>query len=151
MPAGGGNTVGLMRALVEAGAQAVLVGVVTDAALAQEAHRLGVGAAFEARFNRAGAGDPFALPYTRSARVLALSDGRFVGRRGLVSGSQRDMGPSALLDLGGVRVAVISHRQQLLDPAGAEDHRRHVRVAQAPRDGQRRRRKAQFGGFLVEE
>jgi len=27
------------------------------------------------------------------------------------------MGPSALLDLGGVQVAVISQRQQLLDPA----------------------------------
>jgi len=49
--------------------------------------------------------------------VLALSDGRFVGRRGFVKGSQRDMGPSALLDLGGVQVAVISQRQQLLDPA----------------------------------
>jgi microcystin degradation protein MlrC len=114
---GGGNTVGLMRALVEAGARAVLVGVVTDAALAQEAHALGVGAGFDARFNRAAAGDPFALPYTCAARVLALSDGRFVGRRGFVKGTQRDMGPSVLLDLGGVQVAVISQRQQLLDPA----------------------------------
>ena len=39
------------------------------------------------------------------------------GRRGMVQGSQRQMGPSALLDLGGVQVAVISLRQQLIDPA----------------------------------
>ena len=35
----------------------------------------------------------------------------------MVKGSQLSMGPSALLELGGVRVAVISERQQLLDPA----------------------------------
>ena len=49
--------------------------------------------------------------------MLALSDGAFVGRRGMVQGSRQSMGPSALLDLGGVRVAVISQRQQLIDPA----------------------------------
>jgi microcystin degradation protein MlrC len=38
----------------------------------------------------------------------------------MVKGSQQDMGPSALIDLGGVRVAVISKRQQLLDPAQLE-------------------------------
>ena len=35
----------------------------------------------------------------------------------MVQGSQRQMGPSALLDLGGVQVAVSSLCQQLLDPA----------------------------------
>jgi microcystin degradation protein MlrC len=52
--------------------------------------------------------------------VLALANGLFVGRRGMVKGSQQDMGLSALLDLGGVRLAVISKRQQLLDPAQLE-------------------------------
>ena len=54
------------------------------------------------------------------ARVVALSDGAFVGRKGLVKGSQQAMGPSALLDLGRVQVAVLSTRQQLLDPAQLE-------------------------------
>jgi microcystin degradation protein MlrC len=126
---GGGNTVGLLQALIEAQVQGALLGVFTDAALAREAHALGVGADFEAVFNRthdnASAGLPRQAPppppgvacLRRRARVLALSDGRFLGRRGLVAGTQRDMGPSALLDLDGLRVAVISHRQQLLDPA----------------------------------
>ncbi len=114
---GGGNTVYLLQALLDAGAQGVLLGVFTDAALAQEASALGVGARFMARFNRDSGDTLFAVPYQHAAHVLALSDGRFVGRRGMVKGSQQEMGCSTLLDLGGVRVAVISNRQQLLDPA----------------------------------
>lgn len=114
---GGGNTTALLQALLAAKAQGVLLGVFTDAALAQQAHDLGLGANFEAVFNRTTGDDPFAQPLAHPARVLALSDGEFTGRRGMVKGSQRQMGRSALLDLGGVQVAVISQRQQLLDPA----------------------------------
>lgn len=114
---GGGNTVTLLLALLSAGAQDVLLGVFTDPALASEAHALGLGAAFDAGFNRNAGDDVFARPLTLPARVIALSDGLFVGRRGMVQGSLQAMGPSALLDLGGMRVAVISVRQQLLDPA----------------------------------
>lgn len=119
---GGGNTVDLLRALLNAGAQGVLLGVFTDAALAREAHTLGPGARFDAVFNRDAPTDaasraPGVACLRHTAQVLALSDGRFLGRRGLVAGTRREMGASALLDLGGIRVAVISHRQQLLDPA----------------------------------
>ena len=114
---GGGNTVTLLKALIEAAAQGVLLGVFTDAELARQAHALGVDAVFTACFNRDSTDARFAPPFSHRARVLALSDGRFLGRRGMVKGSQHEMGPSALLDLGGVRVAVISRRQQLLDPA----------------------------------
>ena len=117
---GGGNTVTLLRALLAAGATGVVCGVQTDSALAAQAHQAGVGAELSASLNRDCPGDRFADPLTVPARVLALSDGRFVGRRGMVSGSVREMGPSALLDLGGVQLAVISNRQQLLDPAQLE-------------------------------
>lgn len=117
---GGGNTLTLLQALLNAGAQQVLLGVFTDAELAREAHALGVGADFEANFNRDSTDQRFAPAFTHSARVLALANGLFVGRRGMVKGSQQDQGLSALLDLGGVRLAVISKRQQLLDPAQLE-------------------------------
>ena len=117
---GGGNTLTLLQALLNAGAQQVLLGVFTDAELAREAHALGVGADFEANFNRDSTDQRFAPAFAHSARVLALANGLFVGRRGMVKGSQQDMGLSALLDLGGVRLAVISKRQQLLDPAQLE-------------------------------
>jgi microcystin degradation protein MlrC len=117
---GGGNTLTLLQALLQAGAQQVLLGVFTDAELAREAHALGVGADFEANFNRDSTDQRFAPAFAHGARVLALANGLFVGRRGMVKGSQQDMGLSALLDLGGVRLAVISKRQQLLDPAQLE-------------------------------
>ena len=114
---GGGNTTWLLAALHQAGAQGVLLAVHTDVALARQAHQVGLGGQFVARFNRDATDDRYAQAFEASARVVALSEGRFVGRRGLAAGSTREMGPSALLQIDGLRVAVISLRQQLLDPA----------------------------------
>jgi microcystin degradation protein MlrC len=120
-PGGGGrgNTSYLLQALVEAGAQGVVLGVFNDAALAAEAHRLGVGAQFDAQFNRAES-DAFSLPLRASATVMALSDGDVTGRRGMMKGVRASMGPSALLRIGGVSVVVISNRQQCMDPVQLE-------------------------------
>ena len=119
---GGGNTVGLLRALLEAGARGVVLGVFTDPDLAAQAHGLGVGQRFHACLNRRATGQGWDQPLMAQATVLALNDGKFLGRRGMVAGSQRAMGPTALLALEGrggepLRVVVISVRQQLLDPA----------------------------------
>ncbi len=46
-----------------------------------------------------------------------MSDGHFAGRRGLLKGSAKEMGLSALSEIGEVRVVIISNRQQLIDPA----------------------------------
>lgn len=113
---GGGNTVTLLRALLQADTRGVVLGVFTDPALAAEACALGVGARFDARFNRQST-DAFAEPFAHAATVLAVSEGHYVGERGMAQGIAQRMGPSALLALGGVRVAVVSLRQQLLDPA----------------------------------
>ena len=116
-PGGGGrgNTTWLLRALKSAGAQGVLFGVFNDAAVAAEAHRLGEGAEFTASFN-SREHQEFSLPFDCAARVLKLSDGKFVGRRGVLRNVSADMGPSALLDLGGIRLVVISNRCQCMDP-----------------------------------
>ena len=45
--------------------------------------------------------------------MIKLTDGQFVGRRGLARGMSMDMGPSAALDLGGI-VVVVTHRMALL-------------------------------------
>jgi len=120
-PGGGGSgrTTVLLRALLQAGARGVLLGVFCDPALAAQAHRLGLGARFEAVLAREDEpGSRFGGPLVHEAEVLALSDGDFVGRKGLARGMSQRMGPSARLALGpGVQVVVISQRQQLLDPA----------------------------------
>jgi microcystin degradation protein MlrC len=116
-PGGGGrgNTTFLLRAFYEAGVSAALLGVFYDPDLAAEAHRHGVGAHFEARFNRSET-TRFSEPYTAPVTVIALTDGHCVGRRGIYAGLRLELGPCAALHVGGVTVVVISHRVQCADP-----------------------------------
>lgn len=116
-PGGGGrgNTTYLLRALKMAGAEHVMFGVFNDAALAAKAHELGEGGTFTASFNTQEHQE-FSLPFDCEAKVVKLSDGKYVGRRGVLRNVSADMGPSALLDLGGVQVVVISYRCQCMDP-----------------------------------
>src|SRR5271155_2252977 len=116
-PGGGGrgNTTFLLRAFHEAGGPNALLGVFFDPALAAEAHRHGVGASFEARFNRSET-TKFSEPYAAPATVVALTDGNCVGRRGIYAGLRLELGPCAALEVGGVTVVVISHRVQCADP-----------------------------------
>lgn len=116
-PGGGGrgNTTYLLRALRGAKAQGVFFGVFNDAALAAKAHELGEGAIFTASFNTQEHQE-FSLPFDCEAKVIKLSDGKYVGRRGVLRNVSSDMGPSALLDLGGIQVVVISIRCQCMDP-----------------------------------
>jgi microcystin degradation protein MlrC len=116
-PGGGGrgNTTFLLRALYEAGVEGAMLGVFYDPPLAADAHRLGVGAQFEAHFNQSET-TKFSEPLTAPATVAALTDGNCVGRRGIYAGMRLDLGPCAALQVGGVTVVVISHRVQCADP-----------------------------------
>ncbi len=116
-PGGGGrgNTTDLLSALHRAGVNNALLGVFIDGALAAEAHRLGVGAMIEAKFNR-GSRDPVAAEFSAQARVAALHDGNCVGRRGIWAGRPLALGPTAALDLGGIVVVVGTMRKQCADP-----------------------------------
>jgi microcystin degradation protein MlrC len=116
-PGGGGrgNTTFLLRALHAACVTGALLGVFYDPDLAGEAHRQGVGASFEAHFNRSE-NTKFSEPYAAPATVVALTDGNCVGRRGIYAGLRLELGPCAALKVGDVTVVVISHRVQCADP-----------------------------------
>ena len=116
-PGGGGrgNTVFLLRAFYEAGVEGALLGVLFDPDLASEAHRQGIGARFDAHFNRAETTN-FSEPYSAPATVAALTDGRCVGRRGIYAGLLLELGPCAALKVDGITVVVVSHRVQCADP-----------------------------------
>ncbi len=121
-PGGGGSgrTTALLAALCEADARDCLFGSFCDPELASEAHRVGVGARFKARFNRdCDTTVPWAqwdVPFEAEAEVLALHDGNVVGEKGMTAGRRMVLGPSAALRIGGVRVVVISDRTQTADP-----------------------------------
>ncbi len=116
-PGGGGrgNTTYLLRALYEAGVKGAYVGIIYDPELAAEAHQYGLHYNFEARFNR-DENTTFSEKLTAPARVVALSDGECVGRRGIYAGMSLGMGPCAALQIGGITVVVVSHRRQCADP-----------------------------------
>lgn len=116
-PGGGGrgNTSYILSAFHKAGVTDCAIGPVFDPPLAAEAHKLGIGATFTARFNRDET-TTFSDAFTADGKVVALSDGLFVGRRGMAAGRTLDMGPAALVQVGGIQVVVMTHRHQALDP-----------------------------------
>jgi microcystin degradation protein MlrC len=116
-PGGGGrgNTTFILEAFHKAGITGAALGPFYDPALARDAVERGIGATFEARFNRDETQE-FSRPYAAKARVLAVSDGRCVARRGIQAGRTLDLGPSAALAVGGITVIVVSIRHQGHDP-----------------------------------
>jgi microcystin degradation protein MlrC len=120
-PGGGanGNTTWILEALIEAGAKGAVLGIFNDKSLASEAMKLGEGASFRAVFNR-DEPDAFSQRFECDATVLCIRDGDCVGRRGFYAGRRINVGTSALLDLGGVQVVVISIRTQCADPVFLE-------------------------------
>ncbi|WP_322515798.1 M81 family metallopeptidase [Rhodopseudomonas palustris] len=117
-PGAGGDsdTTGMLRALVRNNAQRAAIGAIYDPASAQAAHAAGVGATIRlALGGKSGiAGD---APYEESFVVERLSDGRFVAPGPYYGGREMEMGPSACLRIGDVRIVVSSHKAQLADQA----------------------------------
>jgi len=120
-PGGGGrgNTMFILQAFLDANVQNAIIGCIHDPALAEEAHDLGIGASFTARFNR-NLDDPFSKAFAVKATVHALHDGAVLARRGIFAGGTINLKKSATLQIGGITVAIISERVQCADPAFLE-------------------------------
>ncbi|WP_281968918.1 M81 family metallopeptidase [Roseovarius nanhaiticus] len=114
-PGAGGvsATTGMLRALIHADAKNAAIGLIVDPAAAARAHDLGVGqsAAFEIG-GHAGLKD---APVQATACIEALSDGKLHATGPYYGGTHLDLGPSACLRIGGVRVVVTSHIAQMAD------------------------------------
>ena len=121
-PGGGarGNTSAILKAFLDAGIDRTAFAIHFDPALAAEAHAKGVGARFAAHLNTAET-HPDSAPLTASAQVMALSDGRILGRRGLLADRTLDCGPTAWLRLEDrIDVVFVSIRHQCMEPAMLE-------------------------------
>jgi microcystin degradation protein MlrC len=115
-PGAGGDsdTTGMLRALVRNNATRAAIGVIYDPASAKAAHAAGVGAIVTLALG-GRSGIPGDAPYNETFVVENLSDGQFVAAGPYYGGRDMDMGPSAALRIGGVRIVVSSHRAQLAD------------------------------------
>ncbi|MFT0877002.1 M81 family metallopeptidase [Rhodopseudomonas sp. G2_2311] len=117
-PGAGGDsdTTGMLRALVRNNAQRAAIGVIYDPDAAKAAHAAGVGAVLSLALG-GKSGIPGDAPFEEIFVVEQLSDGRFVAPGPYFGGREMEMGPSACLRIGGVRVVVASHKAQLADQA----------------------------------
>ena len=111
---GTGDTTGMLEALVRHGAEGAALCVLTDARAAAAAHAAGEGADITIDL---GGGTPLpgVKPLHGTFRVTRLSDGRFVCKGPCVGGRAADLGPTALLTIGGVSIVVASKRMQAYD------------------------------------
>jgi microcystin degradation protein MlrC len=116
-PGGGspGDGTHVLRALLEAGPIDACFGVIYDPAAVQQAVQAGPGALITVELG--GHHDELhGQPIRVEASVRALTDGKFVLRRGMGAGDPQDLGLTALLTIGGVDVIVTSGRSQVFDP-----------------------------------
>jgi microcystin degradation protein MlrC len=110
------DTTGVLAALVRLGAEGAVVGYFCDSEAAAAAHKAGVGAdiaiALGGRSGPAGV-----VPFNGTFRVSRLGAGKMRTTGAVSGGREVDLGPMALLTIGGVGVAVTSKRMQALDQA----------------------------------
>ena len=115
-PGAGGDsdTTGMLRALVRNNATRAATGVMYDPQSARAAHQAGVGATVTLTLG-GKSGIPGDAPYQETFVVEKLSDGKFVATGPYYGGRDMDMGLSACLRIGDIRVVVGSYKAQLAD------------------------------------
>lgn len=116
-PGGGGSndTTGLLRALIDGGAEGALLVHIADPEALSAAQSAGEGATLSTGVG--GKTDPeTGAPVPGPWTVLALRDGNFTGEGPMYGGAAIRMGPVALLEHNGVRVIVAGQRMQASEP-----------------------------------
>jgi microcystin degradation protein MlrC len=122
------DTTGMLEALVRLGAEGVAMCVMCDPDAARAATDAGVGAELTlelgAKYEIEGV-----KPYHGTFKVTALSDGRFVTTGKSIPGRNIDIGPCAVLKIGGIEIVVASKRMQAFD----QDIFKHIGIEPAER------------------
>src|SRR6266404_721677 len=115
-PGAGGDsdTTGMLRALVRNNAKRAAIGIIVDPESAKAAHAAGPGATVTLALG-GKSGIPGDAPFEEIFVVEQLSDGRFIAPGPYFGGSKMNLGPSACLRIGDVRVVVSSRKAQLAD------------------------------------
>jgi microcystin degradation protein MlrC len=110
-----GDAPGLLSALLEAGVADACFGPMVDPEAAAHLHSLEAGA--EVTLLIGGKTDPSfgGGPITVTGKVVLLSDGRYTGDGPMIGGLPGDWGPTAVLQVAGVAVLVVTNHGQMLD------------------------------------
>jgi microcystin degradation protein MlrC len=115
-PGAGGdsNTTGMLSALHRHQVKNALIGLIVDPAVVQQAYQLELGQHFYAKLGGTSgiAGDAL---FSAEFKIKAYSDGKFSYGGPMMHGVEADIGPSVLLEIDGIEIAVSSYKAQLLD------------------------------------
>jgi microcystin degradation protein MlrC len=109
----------MLEALLRLGATRAVVAPMNDPEVAQIAHQAGVGS--EIKVKLGGKVDAFhGAPLDVTAKVIYVSDGKYVRTGSMGTGMISDLGPTAVLEIAGqnggsVKVLVTTYRQQPTD------------------------------------
>jgi microcystin degradation protein MlrC len=132
----GGDTTEILRELLRVGATETTVACIWDPEAAAACVAAGVGATLT--LSVGGKVDPtHGAPLSLTGRVCNVSDGRFVYKGPMAHGLAGNVGPTAVLEVGGVKIVLITHRRQTLDPemiratAGIEPERERILVVKS--------------------
>jgi microcystin degradation protein MlrC len=113
---GSADTTGILAALVRGEASGAVLGFLCDPAAVETAREAGQGAEIKLRLG--GRHGPAGVePFDATFRVMRLGDGKMRTAGPVSGGRDIDLGPMALLTIGGVGVAVTTKRMQALDQA----------------------------------
>ncbi len=110
------DTVGMVRALLAAEVEDVVLGLLYDPQTAAQAHAAGIGNTLRVSLG-AGSAWEGEQPLAIEAEVGALGDGSFTATGPMFGGSHMQLGPMAALRVGGLTVVVSSRRMQAADQA----------------------------------
>ncbi|WP_424813828.1 M81 family metallopeptidase [Roseococcus sp. YIM B11640] len=112
-PGGGGHgdTTGLLAELIRQDAQGAVIAPMNDAEAALACHAAGEGATVTIALGGKSDGAPLEV----TGVVERLGDGKFTLTGPMGKGNPADLGPSALLRIGGVRVVIVSRKMQAHD------------------------------------
>src|SRR5262249_40510089 len=110
------DTTGILETLVALGAEGAALGYLCDAEAAGAAHAAGEGAQITIALG-GRSGPPGVKSFTGTFQVKRLGDGKMRTTGRVSGGRDVDLGPMALLTIGGTSIAVTSKRMQALDQA----------------------------------
>lgn len=115
-PGGGGynDTTPVLHSLIDAGIENVAFGTIFDPKTVQQAMKAGVGATIDVELG-GRTDETMGKPVKAKAVVRMLSDGTFRNDGPMNAGVETQMGPTAVLRIGGIDVVTISSRIQTID------------------------------------
>ena len=110
-----GDSTALLKGLLDAGVKGAVFAPMVDAAAAAELHRHREGETVTVTVGGKGDPDFGGGPLTVTGTIQKLSDGAYVGDGPIQGGLAHSFGPTAVIDVAGIEVLVVSEAQQMVD------------------------------------